>query len=71
MASTLKPQFNESKARVGDSHSYGTMAVRRGLVVSTGDHRMVGYRIPTERGDPDGGAEGDCVGGGLQAELEG
>jgi hypothetical protein len=28
----------------------GTRAARSGLVVSTGDHRMVGYRIPTEWG---------------------
>jgi hypothetical protein len=37
-------------ARVGQSHSYGTRAACSGLVVSTGDHRMVGYRIPTEWG---------------------
>jgi hypothetical protein len=36
--------------RVGESHSYGTRVARSGLVVSTGDHMMVGYRIPTERG---------------------
>jgi hypothetical protein len=35
-------------ARVGESHSYGTRAAHSGLVVSTGDHKMVGYRIPTE-----------------------
>jgi hypothetical protein len=29
-------------ARVGESHSYGTRAARRGLVVSTGDRRLVG-----------------------------
>jgi hypothetical protein len=32
-------------ARVGESHSYGTRAARSGLVVTTGDHRMVGYRV--------------------------
>jgi hypothetical protein len=37
-------------ARVGESHIYGTRAVRSGMVVSTGDHRMVGYRVPTEWG---------------------
>jgi hypothetical protein len=37
-------------ARVGDFHSHGTRAVRSGLVVSTGDRRMVGYRIPMEWG---------------------
>jgi hypothetical protein len=37
-------------ARVGESHSYGTRAARNGLVVTTGDHRMVGYRAPTEWG---------------------
>jgi hypothetical protein len=36
--------------RVGESHNYGTRAARSGLVVSTGDHRMVGYRIPMEWG---------------------
>jgi hypothetical protein len=29
-------------ARVGEPHSYGTRAVRSGLVVSMGDHRLVG-----------------------------
>jgi hypothetical protein len=37
-------------ARVGESHSHGTRAARSGLVVSMGDHRMVGYRVPTEWG---------------------
>jgi hypothetical protein len=37
-------------ARVRESHSYETRAAHSGLVVSTGDHRMVGYRIPTEWG---------------------
>jgi hypothetical protein len=37
-------------AMVKESHSYGTSAARSGLVVSTGDHRMVGYRIATEWG---------------------
>jgi hypothetical protein len=37
-------------ARVGESHSYGTRAACSGLVVSTGDRRLVGYRIPTELG---------------------
>jgi DNA-binding transcriptional LysR family regulator len=37
-------------ARVGESHSYGTRAARSGLGISTGDHSMVGYRIPTEWG---------------------
>jgi hypothetical protein len=37
-------------ARVGESHSYGTRAMRSVLVVSTGDHRMVGYRIQKEWG---------------------
>jgi hypothetical protein len=37
-------------ARVGEFHSYGTRVVHCGLVVSTGDHRIVGYRIPTEWG---------------------
>jgi hypothetical protein len=33
--------------RVGESHSYGARAARSGSVVSTGDRRLVGYRIPT------------------------
>jgi hypothetical protein len=37
-------------ARVGESHSYGTQVARSGLVVSTRDRRLVGYRIPTEWG---------------------
>jgi hypothetical protein len=37
-------------AKVGKSHSYGARAAHSGLVVATGDHRMVGYRIPTEWG---------------------
>jgi hypothetical protein len=37
-------------ARVRESHSLGTRAARSGLVVSTGDRRLVGYRIPTEWG---------------------
>jgi hypothetical protein len=37
-------------ARVGESHSYGTRAACSGLVVSMGDHRMVGYRFPMEWG---------------------
>jgi hypothetical protein len=43
-------------ARVGESHSYESRAACSGLVVSTGDHRMVGYRVPTEWVSPDGGA---------------
>jgi hypothetical protein len=37
-------------ARMGESHSYGTRVARSGLVVSTRDHRMMGYRVPTEWG---------------------
>jgi hypothetical protein len=37
-------------ARVGESYSHGTREGRSGLVVSTGDHRLVGYRIPMEWG---------------------
>jgi hypothetical protein len=37
-------------ARVEESHSYGTWAARSGFVVSTGDRRLVGYRIPTQCG---------------------
>jgi hypothetical protein len=34
-------------ARVGESHSHGTRAACSGLVVSTGDRWLVGYRVPT------------------------
>jgi hypothetical protein len=37
-------------ARVGEYHCYGTKAACSGLVVSMGDRRLVGYRIPTEWG---------------------
>ena len=37
-------------ARVGESHNHGTRVVRSGLVVSTGDRRLVGYRVPKEWG---------------------
>jgi hypothetical protein len=37
-------------AKVGESHCYGKRAARSGLVVSTRDRRLVGYRIPTEWG---------------------
>jgi hypothetical protein len=37
-------------AKVGEFHSYGTRAARSELVVSTENHRMVGYRFPTEWG---------------------
>jgi hypothetical protein len=37
-------------ARVGESHSHGTRVARSGLVVSTGDPRLVGYRIPMKWG---------------------
>ena len=31
-------------------HGYGTRAARGGgLALSSGDHRVVGYRVPTER----------------------
>jgi hypothetical protein len=43
------PDSQEAKlAMVGKSHSYGTRVARSGLGVSTGYHRMVGYRIPME-----------------------
>jgi hypothetical protein len=36
--------------RVGESHNYGTRSTRSGLLVATGDHRLVGYRVPVEWG---------------------
>jgi hypothetical protein len=48
-------------ARVGESHSYGTRAARSGLVVITGDHRMVGYRIPAEWGTLTESSKGDFL----------
>jgi hypothetical protein len=58
-------------ARVGESHSHGTRVPRSELAVTTGDRRLVGVQDPDGVGDPDRGAEGNRVGGGLQAELEG
>ena len=34
--------------RLEGSHSYGTRSARSGLVVGSGDHRLVGYRVLTE-----------------------
>ena len=34
--------------RVGESHSYGTRSARSGLVVGSGGHRLVEYRVPAE-----------------------
>jgi hypothetical protein len=35
---------------VGESHSYGTWVACSGLMVSTGDRRLLGYRVPKEWG---------------------
>jgi hypothetical protein len=37
-------------AWVGESHSYGKRVECSGLVVRTGDHKLVGYKIPMEWG---------------------
>ena len=34
--------------RTGDVHGYGTRSVRGGLAMTTGDHQLVGYRVPKE-----------------------
>jgi hypothetical protein len=34
--------------RVHESHGYGTRSARSGLVVSSGDHRLVAYRLPAK-----------------------
>ena len=34
--------------RTGDVHGYGTRSARGGLALTTGDHRLVGYRVPRE-----------------------
>ena len=34
--------------RVSSVHGHATRAARSGLFVSTGDHRLAGYRIPKE-----------------------
>ena len=34
--------------RVRDVHRYGTRATGRSIHVGTRDHRLVGYRVPTE-----------------------
>jgi hypothetical protein len=37
-------------ARVGESYSYETRATWSGLAVTTGDYRLMDYRIPKEWG---------------------
>ena len=34
--------------RVGEMHQYGTRSAKKGLFMSTRDHRSVGYRVPKE-----------------------
>ena len=34
--------------RVGDVHGHATRLARRGVYLSTRDHRSVGYRVPKE-----------------------
>ena len=34
--------------RVGESHGYSTRSARSGLVVGSGNHRLVAYRVPAE-----------------------
>jgi hypothetical protein len=34
--------------RVDESHGYGTRSARTGLVVGSGNHRIVAYRVPAE-----------------------
>jgi hypothetical protein len=34
--------------RVGESHGYSTRSARSGLVVSSGKHRLVAYRVPAK-----------------------
>jgi hypothetical protein len=34
--------------RVDESHGYGTRSARSRLVLGSGDHRLVAYRVPTE-----------------------
>ena len=34
--------------RTGDVHGYATRSARGGLALTTGDHRLVGYRVPRE-----------------------
>jgi hypothetical protein len=36
--------------RAGELHSHGIRSARSGLAVGTGDHRLVGYRVPMEWG---------------------
>ena len=36
--------------RVSDQHRYGTRSAGLGLVVGSGDHRVVAYRVPVEWG---------------------
>jgi hypothetical protein len=53
-------------ARVGESHSYGTQVACSGLVVSTGDRRLVFYGVPTEWGTLTEEQEGGRFDGGAQ-----
>jgi hypothetical protein len=34
--------------RVDESHGYGTKSARSGLVVGSGNHRLLAYRVPAE-----------------------
>ena len=34
--------------RVSQTHGHGTRLARRGMFISTRDHRQVGYRVPKE-----------------------
>jgi hypothetical protein len=34
--------------RVDGSHDYGTRSARSGLVVGSGNHRLVAYKVPAE-----------------------
>ena len=35
-------------SRASDVHGHATRLARSGIAVTTGNHRLVGYRVPTE-----------------------
>ena len=57
--------------RVGSQHGHGTRSARSGLAVSSRDHGWVGYRIPREWGDPEGGERGAGSISGFKRSMRG
>jgi hypothetical protein len=57
--------------RVDESHGYGTRSARSGLLVGSGNHRLVAYRVPAEWRTLTEEQRGMRLVGGVQAELQG